>query len=110
MGDETDEATAAMPTHELMAWLSDVERDRFVKLQETFETDGWRLVVEYARGKVVQHGVDGSNAATWEKTNEHRGARAAWDQVAHLADEFMNAFEQAARLAQEDAADTAQDA
>jgi len=95
---------AEMPTHELMSWLTDQERDRFVLLQETFETGGWKLLVDYASAKVVQHGVDGSNASTWEKVLENRGARMAWEQVSKLADEFMNAFEHAAQAAQAEAA------
>lgn len=108
MGDELEDV--GMPTHELMAYLSDEERDRFVKLQETFETDGWRLIVAYANQKVVYHGVEGSNASSWEKVNENRGAREAWNQVARLADEFMNAFEAAAQSAKAEAADESQDA
>lgn len=95
VGLNTD-APAAMPTHELMSWLDDKERDRFVKFQETFETAGWRLIVEFANAKVVQHGVDGANAPSWEKVLENRGSRQAWEQVAKLADEFMMAFEQMA--------------
>lgn len=87
------DAPAAMPTHELMSWLDDAERDRFVKFQETFETAGWRLITEYANAKIVQHGVDGANASTWEQVLENRGSRKAWEQVAKLADEFMTAFE-----------------
>jgi hypothetical protein len=107
MGDEAEDVK--MPTHELMAYLNDMERDRFVKLQETFETDGWRLLSQYANEKVIYHGVQGSNATSWEKVNEHRGARETWRQVARWADEFMNAFEAAALLAKTEAADAAQD-
>ena len=87
------DAPAAMPTHELMSWLDERERDRFVKFQETFETAGWRLVTEFASAKIVQHGVDGANASSWEKVLENRGARMAWEQVSKLAEEFMSAFE-----------------
>lgn len=95
-----DAVDTAMPTHELMSWLGDAERDRFVKLQETFESAGWKLIVEYANAKTLQHGVDGANAQTWDKCVENRGARYAWQQVMQLHDEFMNAFENAAREAQ----------
>ena len=85
-----------MTSQEIMANLDDAARDRFVKFQETFESLGWKLVVEHAQAKVFEHGVLGANAKTWEACNEHRGARLAWDRVSKLADEFMNAFEQAA--------------
>lgn len=102
------DAPAAMPTHELMSWLDDAERDRFVKFQETFESSGWRLIVEYATAKVVQHGIDGANATTWEKVLENRGARQAWDQVSKLADEFMTAFEQMAEASKLDGSSSAE--
>lgn len=102
------DAPAAMPTHELMSWLDDAERDRFVKFQETFESAGWRLIIEYCNAKVVQHGVDGANATTWEKVLENRGARLAWDQVSKLADEFMAAFEQMAEANKLDASQSAE--
>ena len=41
-----------MSTHELMSWLTDVERDRFVKFQELFETPGWELLVQQAQAQV----------------------------------------------------------
>lgn len=103
VGLDTD-APAVMPTHEIMGWLDDKERDRFVKFQETFETAGWRLITEFANAKIVQHGVDGANAATWEKVLENRGARQAWEQVSKLADEFMQAFENMAEANKSEAA------
>jgi hypothetical protein len=93
-----------MTTQELMSWLDDKERDRFVKLQETFETDGWKLITQYCEQKVIYHGIEGANSATWEKVNENRGAREAWRQVMAMADEFMNAFSAAAESAKADAA------
>lgn len=102
----TDETRAELPLNEMMSFLSDAERDRFVKLQETFESDGWRLIVDYANAKAVQHGIDGSNAASWDKCLENRGARFAWDQVSKLADEFMNAFYASAWNNKNNASDT----
>ncbi|OGT57400.1 MAG: hypothetical protein A3E01_07165 [Gammaproteobacteria bacterium RIFCSPHIGHO2_12_FULL_63_22] len=95
--------SAAMPTHELMSWLDERERDRFVKFQETFESAGWRLVTEFASAKIVQHGVDGANASSWEKVLENRGSRLAWEQVSKLAEEFMTAFEQMAETSRAEA-------
>lgn len=100
-----DAVSDEMPTHELMSWLNDVERDRFVKLQETFETPGWKLIVEYANAQVIQHGIAGANAASWDDCLLHRGERVAWDRVAKLDTEFMNAFHLAAQEAQQRSAD-----
>jgi hypothetical protein len=92
-----------MSTAELMSYLNDVERDRFVKFQETFETAGWPLVVQIAQAKVVQHTFECANAKSWEEVCEARGARRAWEQVAAFADECMNSFANSAQLAKEDA-------
>lgn len=110
----TNEALAGkaedrMPTHEIMAWLPDQERDRFVKLQETFETAGWKLIEEYALAKVSHHGVAGANASTWEESRKNLGARLAWDEVTRMADEFMTAFENAAQAARESSEEAVED-
>jgi hypothetical protein len=98
-------ASEEMSTAELMSWLNDAERDRFVKFQETFESAGWPLVVQIAQAKVVQHTLEAANATTWEAVCEARGARRAWEQVAAFADECMNSFANSAQLAKEDAAE-----
>ena len=100
---------SVMPTHELMSWLGDAERDRFVKMQETFETDGWRLIREYALAKITEHVVNGANAKSWDDTRAHLGARLAWDQVSKMDADFMNAFEQAALAAREEASGSQED-
>lgn len=107
--DETEEV-ASMPTHELMAWLSEGERDRFVKFQETFESPGWKLVEEYAQGLITYHIMQGANAKTWEKVNQHRGARQALELVANMREAFMASFEQQARANQISASEEAADA
>lgn len=101
-----DEATDAMSSHEIMKWLNDVERDRFVKLQETFESSGWRLLREYAHAQVAMNGIAGANAKTWEENRVAFGTRQAWDAVARLEDEFMNAFELSASEAKASATES----
>lgn len=102
-GELVSPAGDEMSTAELMSYLSDAERDRFVKFQETFESAGWPLVVQIAQAKVTYYVVAASNAKTWEEVNEARGARKAWEEVAAFADECMNSFANSAQLAKEDA-------
>ena len=85
-------------SHEVMRWLSDdVQRQRYAAVQETFETDGWRLIVEYALARAFEAGVRGANAQSWEQNREALGARKAWDEVSTLATAWMNEFEEVAR-------------
>jgi ethanolamine ammonia-lyase small subunit len=104
-----EEASDAMSTHEIMKWLNDAERDRFVKLQETFESDGWKILREYAQAQVAMNGIAGANAKTWEENRVAYGTRSAWDSVSRLEDEFMNAFELSAREAQQSQAESIQE-
>jgi hypothetical protein len=101
-----DEENVGMSSHEVMMWLDDVERDRFVKFQELFESDGWRLLKNIAVAKVTEHGVLGANAKTWEDNRVALGARTAWEDVANASDTFMSSFEQVALQNKEAAADT----
>jgi hypothetical protein len=98
-----DEETIEMSSQEVMAWLGDAERDRFVKFQGLFEADGWRLYREFALAKVFEHSVTGANAKTWEENRVAFGARRAWDDVAASADEFMKSFERLAHQNKMDA-------
>lgn len=93
--------TSAMPTHEIMAFLDDVSRERFVKFQEVFETEGWKLIEEYANAQITVHGIEGSNGKTWEDVLLHRGQRLAFQVVANWHNEFMTAFEAQAQQAKE---------
>jgi hypothetical protein len=87
MGDEEK-----MSSHEIMKWLGDAERQRFVAFQELFESDGWRLFKDFAAAKVTERLVAGANAKTWEENRLALGARIAWDEVARADNEFMNSF------------------
>lgn len=90
-------APGAVPEHlssqEIMLHINDEQRDRFVKLQETFESSGWRLVKEWCDMKAVEAGYNGANAKSWEDNREQYGRRDAWKQASELADTFMNEFE-----------------
>jgi len=85
-------------SHEVMRWLSDdVQRQRYAAAQETFETDGWKLIVEYALARAFEAGLRGANAQSWEQNREALGARKVWDEVASLGSAWMNEFEEVAR-------------
>lgn len=78
---------------EIMAWIGDVERDRFVKFQSVFESDGWPLIVELATARAYAAGLEGANATTWEQNRIAYGARSVWEQIARLAENCTADFE-----------------
>lgn len=100
-----DEESTELSSHEVMMWLSDVETARFVAFQELFESDGWRLMKEFAQAKVTETLVAGANAQTWEASRVALGARTAWQAVAEADNQFMSSFEQLARANRDEAAE-----
>lgn len=82
-----------LSSQEIMANLNDEERSRYVALQETFETDGWKILAQYATAKAFEAGVRGANAATWEACKEAYGERMAWQEVESLDTSMLKAFE-----------------
>jgi hypothetical protein len=81
-----------LDTHETMKFLTDVERDRFVKFQGLFEHDGWSLLVELATANAAAQLHAGANAQSWEANRFANGARMVWEQIAKLEAALMNEF------------------
>ena len=90
-------------SHEVMKWLTDKQRDRFVKFQALFESDGWPMVVEMAQAYATAYLLQQGTAKTWDEVLQARGANRVWTAVANMADEVMNEFQVAAEQAQDDA-------
>lgn len=95
-----------MSDAEIMEYLDDTAKDRYLKLQRTFESDGWALLVEYAQAKAFQAGVEGANAKSWDDNRRAYGNRQAWEEMAQFADAFMNEFEMVAQQNKEAVAET----
>ena len=71
-------ADVGLSDQEIYQQLTGVELDRFLKLQATFESDGWSIIQEWCATKEVEAGVSGANAASWEDNREQYGRRIAW--------------------------------
>lgn len=93
-------------THETLKNLDDTTRARFVAFQGLFETDGWRMLVEYAEAKALAALHEGANAQTWEHNRYALGVRAVWSEVANLETQFMNEFRAIAEQAKQSAEDS----
>lgn len=80
-------------THETMKFLTDTERDRFVKFQALFESDGWHLLVEYAQAKAAEATQRAALADSWENNRLAVGYRGAWGEISNIENQFMNEFD-----------------
>ena len=88
-----------LTSQEIMSHLDETALDTYVKLQETFETDGWPLIRDRLLDLSNQAGFDGANADTWEECNKQRGRREAYYFASQLADAFVAEYEGVAREA-----------
>ncbi len=82
----------ALSTLDVMTNLDDRQRARYVAFQETFESSGWPLVIEWAQVKTLEAMQEASVAPTWEQTLIARGRRQVWEEIQNLATMFMNEF------------------
>ncbi len=111
MTDQNEALLAALPgadqpnlsSQEIMQHLDDTARDTFVKLQETFESDGWPLIRDRLLDLSNRAGIDGSNAESWEACKEQRGRREAYWFASQLHESFITEYEGVAREAIEQA-------
>lgn len=86
---------------EIMANLSEPEQVRFKAVTELFESDGWKILQEYATARGFEQGVSGANAGG---TDEHVavrcarafGKRAVWQEIEEWPTMWHNSFEGAA--------------
>lgn len=97
-----DESRAAMSSLDVMKYLDEVQRDRYAAFQETFESAGWPLVIEWAQLKALEAEKMGMAANSPDEWRVQQGVRSTWEQVAALATMFMNEFENVAMQNQVD--------
>lgn len=64
--------------------LSDEQRQRYMRAEQVFETDGWKDIEDWAERQAEAQGLRQLNAAKWEDALVSRGARAAFMLVAQL--------------------------
>jgi len=94
-----DAEQTQLSSQDIMLHINDTQRERFVKLQETFESPGWKLIVEWCDMKAMAALFSGADCKSWEDSREQHGRRDAWMQASKLADTFMNEFEMVAQAA-----------
>lgn len=77
--------------------LTDDQKDRYVTLERTFDSKGWKIVEAWASVRAQEEFQRAAMAGTWEDHQRATGARMAYEQVAALREatelEFLNLAE-----------------
>lgn len=66
--------------------LDPEQKSRYMKLERTFGTEGWDIVVEYLKIQAEDAKNRELDAKTWEENRTWRGARLAFTIAANIAD------------------------
>jgi hypothetical protein len=76
-------------------------KDRYAKLERTFDSPGWALIMEWAASQHAAHQAAELNSKSWEDTLLNRGARTAYGVMQMLQKYSEQEFEAAAATVQE---------
>jgi hypothetical protein len=77
-------------------YLNDAEKDRYVKLERLFTSDGWSLVEEWAKQQRENATGRLINANSWEEHRVMTGVRAVYAEVENLRESTEATFAQIA--------------
>jgi hypothetical protein len=89
-----------------LKFLSDEDKDRYMKLERLWSQPGWALVIELAAQLAATHKDRATFAQTWEANRMALGSAFAYDHISRLQELTEAEFEQkveAARTANRDA-------
>jgi hypothetical protein len=87
-----------MDVMEMLRWLNDEEKQRFVALEHLFESDGWRLYIKPQLAASIERFKEaGANARTWEENQQALGARLFAEELHNLEQGFFNTLANAAQ-------------
>lgn len=81
--------------------LTDAQRQRFRALEQMFESDGWKHIVEFAKAEANSHEQRLINAPSWDVHRFSAGARAAYSVFVGLQEHFENEYAAVAQQAAE---------
>lgn len=81
---------------EQLRYLDDDQKARYVKLERTFNTEGWVVIEEWALEKIDAAIKAAASASSWDQHRILTGMRLAFEQVAGLRDSTEKEFLQMA--------------
>lgn len=73
-----------MDTMEVLKNLDSGQQERFMKLEKLFETEGWALVVDWAKAKAEDAKSRAAHSSSWEENRVFVGQEAVYLMVANL--------------------------
>jgi hypothetical protein len=76
--------------------LTDTQKDSFLKLERTFQSDGWQLVEEWAAAQEETAKDRVQNATSWDDFRLFKGAQQAFSLIRNLRETTEQQFEQLA--------------
>lgn len=77
-------------------YLPDPAKDRFAKLERVFQSDGWPLIVEFAKQRAVEAQQRILSAGSWDEVVLYRGRLQVYAELATLAETTEQEFAQIA--------------
>jgi hypothetical protein len=92
---------------ELLQHLSAEQKDKYAKLDRLFGSEGWELVMQWARLNFDEASLRCATVNTWEENRVAVGQRLAFYKLGTLAETTENEFTELAAQAREAAVNSA---
>ena len=92
-----------MDMMEILQNLTDDQKDRFMKLESTLESDGWSLILEWADNQRKTSLKRATFAQTWEENRIAVGEAQVYNLLANFGEAVINEFQSLAAQNVEDA-------
>lgn len=86
---------------EQLSYLTDQQKERWQILENLFAHPGWNLIVQFLEIEAENQNIRAANAASWDENRLAVGARAAYAQLAKLAESTEHEFALLAEQARE---------
>jgi hypothetical protein len=100
----------ALDIVEILKHLTEDQRQRYLLLEKTFDSDGWPLIIEWATKRANECHSRAANANSWDDNRISVGAREVYLQIANMRDSTTMEFSKMAeanllRASEEDSYD-----
>ena len=91
-----------MDAMELLKWMPDDSKDRFLAYEDVFGSAGWKQIVEWAAFQGEQAMIRAATAGKWEENRVAYGQGLVYNEIMNMADRVLNEYENIAETAKTD--------
>ena len=91
-----------MDVMELLKWIPDDDKDRYLDYETTFGTPGWKHIVEWAAFQGENALIRAGTAESWEANRVAYGQGLVYNEVMNMAERILNEYENMAEQAKND--------